>query len=382
MRTLTAVLLALACLSARRKPPIRSAARSKRGFRRRAPARATGGFIEVCGQDAALCKSVAAGYPPPTPVWSATSCRPKSGSSIAPSQRTDFSRYLVALIAESTEPAQFSELRAFVRARRGGAALDPKAPDRLRCRRPIRHPRLRGCRRRDRIGRHHQAPSGRPAKDTVLASTNIAYLAKDRVLSLYTYADVTDPAERRPRDAARARLAEVSAEREATHACRFETHTSEAADAAAIAEIYNHYIEHTVVTFEETLVSAADFVARIEVVHATGFPWLVAEEAGRVLGYAYATKWKERSAYRFSAEVTVYLAPTATGRGLGTRLYTELFPMLDARGLHALMGGITLPNEASVALHEKFGMRKVAHFEEVGFKFGRWLAVGYWQRTA
>lgn len=155
-----------------------------------------------------------------------------------------------------------------------------------------------------------------------------------------------------------------------------------AADAASIAEIYNHYVEHTVVTFEETLVSAADFAARIASVHVSGFPWLVAEEAGRVLGYAYATKWKERSAYRFSAEVTVYLAPTATGRGIGKLLYGALFPLLDARGLHALMGGITLPNEASVALHEKFGMRKVAHFDEVGFKFGRWLDVGYWQRTA
>jgi phosphinothricin acetyltransferase len=153
-------------------------------------------------------------------------------------------------------------------------------------------------------------------------------------------------------------------------------------DAGVVAEIYNHYVEHTVVTFEEVRVSAADIGSRIESVHASGFPWLVAEEAGRVKGYAYATKWKERSAYRFSAEVTVYLAADATGRGLGTQLYADLFPQLAARGLHALMGGITLPNEASVALHEKFGMRKVAQFDEVGFKFGRWLPVGYWQRTA
>jgi len=152
-------------------------------------------------------------------------------------------------------------------------------------------------------------------------------------------------------------------------------------DAAAIAAIYNHYVAETVVTFEEVPVAAAEIAGRIESVQAAGFPWLVAEEAGRVVGYAYATKWRERSAYRFSAEVTVYLAPTDTGRGLGSQLYAELFPMLEACGLHALMGGITLPNEASVALHEKFGMRKVAHFDEVGFKFDRWLAVGYWQRT-
>lgn len=154
-----------------------------------------------------------------------------------------------------------------------------------------------------------------------------------------------------------------------------------AADAAAIAAIYNHYVAETVVTFEEVPVSASEFAGRIESVAAAGFPWLVAEQAGRIAGYAYATKWRDRSAYRFSAEVTVYLAPTDTGRGLGSQLYAELFPMLEARGLHAIMGGITLPNDASVALHEKFGMRKVAHFDEVGFKFDRWLAVGYWQRT-
>ena len=152
-----------------------------------------------------------------------------------------------------------------------------------------------------------------------------------------------------------------------------------AADAAALADIYNHYITKTVVTFEEVPVSAAEMAGRIDGVQSAAFPWLVAEEVGRVVGYAYATKWKDRSAYRFSAEATVYLAPTDTGRGLGSQLYAELFPRLEARGLHAIMGGITLPNEPSVALHEKFGMRKVAHFDEVGFKFDRWLAVGYWQ---
>jgi len=154
-----------------------------------------------------------------------------------------------------------------------------------------------------------------------------------------------------------------------------------AADASGVAAIYNHYIEQTVVTFEETPVGAAEIAGRIESVRSLSLPWLVAEEAGRIVGYAYATKWKDRSAYRFSAESTVYLAHTDTGRGLGSSLYAQLFPMLAARGVHAVMGGITLPNEASVALHEKFGMRKVAHFEAVGFKFDQWLDVGYWQRT-
>lgn len=153
------------------------------------------------------------------------------------------------------------------------------------------------------------------------------------------------------------------------------------ADAAGVADIYNHYVEHTVVTFEEVPVPAAEFAQRIDDVLSAAFPFLVAEEAGRLVGYAYATAWKQRSAYRFSTEVTVYLAPTELGRGIGTDLYAALFPLLEARGVHAAMGGIALPNEASVALHEKFGMRKVAHFAEVGFKFGRWIDVGYWQRN-
>lgn len=151
------------------------------------------------------------------------------------------------------------------------------------------------------------------------------------------------------------------------------------ADVACIAAIYNHYVTQTVVTFEEEVVPAAEIARRIENVRSVSLPWLVAEQAGRVVGYAYAAKWQSRSAYRFSAEVTVYLGPEDTGRGIGSNLYAELFPILQARGIHAVIGGIALPNEASVALHEKFGMRKVAHYHEVGFKFGRWIDVGYWQ---
>ena len=155
----------------------------------------------------------------------------------------------------------------------------------------------------------------------------------------------------------------------------------EPGDASAIAAIYNHYIAETVITFEELPVPAAEIARRIEDVRAAALPWLVAEQAGRILGYAYATKWRDRSAYRFSAEVTVYLDPSDVGRGIGSKLYAELFPRLRARGVHAALGGIALPNEASIALHEKFGMRKVAHLEEVGFKFDRWIDVGYWQCT-
>jgi phosphinothricin acetyltransferase len=154
-----------------------------------------------------------------------------------------------------------------------------------------------------------------------------------------------------------------------------------ASDAASVAVIYNHYIETTVITFEEEPVSAAEISRRIDQVRSASLPWLVAEERGRVVGYAYARPWHERSAYRFSAEIAVYLDAERTGRGIGSQLYAELFPILQARGIHAVMGGIALPNEASVALHEKFGLREVARFHEVGFKFDRWIDVGYWQRT-
>jgi len=157
--------------------------------------------------------------------------------------------------------------------------------------------------------------------------------------------------------------------------------TAEARDAAAIAEIYNHYVTTSIITFEEEPVSAEDMTRRIGEVAAASLPWLLAEESGRTTGYAYATPWRSRSAYRFSAEVTVYTAPGNGGRGIGSRLYSQLLPVLEARNVHAVMGGIALPNEASVALHEKFGFRKVAHFAEVGFKFDRWIDVGYWQRT-
>ena len=153
------------------------------------------------------------------------------------------------------------------------------------------------------------------------------------------------------------------------------------ADALRIAEIYNHYVLHTIVTFEEEPVAAEEMAARMETVRAASLPWIVSESAGRILGYAYATKWKERIGYRHATEVTVYLDQEAGGRGLGSALYGKLFPMLQERNVHVALGGIALPNPASIALHEKFGMKKVAHLEEVGLKFGTWIDVGYWQKS-
>ena len=152
-------------------------------------------------------------------------------------------------------------------------------------------------------------------------------------------------------------------------------------DAAPIAEIYNHYVLNTTITFEEQPVTAPQMAERMAEVQAAGLPWLVAEREGQVLGYAYACKWKARSAYRHSVECSVYLDRQAVGGGVGSSLYEALFAELKSRGLHVVIGGIALPNEGSIALHEKFGLRKVAQFEEVGFKFGRGVDVGYWQKT-
>lgn len=152
-------------------------------------------------------------------------------------------------------------------------------------------------------------------------------------------------------------------------------------DARAIAAIYNPYILGTSISFEEEPVADAAMAQRIADVQAGGLPWLIAAQDGKVLGYAYATKWRVRHAYRFSVESSVYLAPEAARQGVGTALYTALLAQLNERGIHLVIGGIALPNDASVALHEKMGYEKVAHFREVGFKFGRWIDVGYWQKT-
>ncbi|MEM8930468.1 MAG: arsinothricin resistance N-acetyltransferase ArsN1 family B [Acidobacteriota bacterium] len=153
------------------------------------------------------------------------------------------------------------------------------------------------------------------------------------------------------------------------------------ADGDALARLYNHYVRETVVTFEEEPVSAAMLVERVRRIQALPLPWLVAEAAGELLGYAYASPWRVRRAYRFAVEVTVYAAPDQGGRGIGSRLYACLLEDLQGLGIHTALGGIALPNPASVALHEKFGFVQVAHLREVGYKHGRWIDVGYWQRT-
>ena len=149
-------------------------------------------------------------------------------------------------------------------------------------------------------------------------------------------------------------------------------------DAAEICAIYNHYVAHTVVTFEEEPVGVAAMAQRMQAIQPQ-LPWLVWTEGPQVLGFSYAGKWKERSAYCHSVESTIYLRPGALGRRIGSRLYEALLGELRARPIHTVIGGIALPNPASVALHERFGFIYVGRFRDVGRKLERWVDVGYWQ---
>ena len=152
-----------------------------------------------------------------------------------------------------------------------------------------------------------------------------------------------------------------------------------AGDAAQIARIYNYYIANTVVTFETEDVDAAEIAQRIEATIDIPLPWLVAVDGDTVLGYAYASKWKGRCAYRFAVEATIYLDAVQTGKGIGGPLYEQLLDEIRSHSMRSVIGGISLPNEASVRLHERLGFKKVGHFERVGYKQDRWVDVGYWQ---
>jgi phosphinothricin acetyltransferase len=151
-------------------------------------------------------------------------------------------------------------------------------------------------------------------------------------------------------------------------------------DSRALGEIYNYYIERTVISFEERTLEPHDMEERMRTISAA-YPWLVWEEDGEVLGYAYVNTFKERFAYRFSVEDTIYLKHGCEGRGVGKKLLAALLDEVKKMDIHAIVACVTIPNERSVGLHEKFGFTKVAHFREVGFKCNQWLDVGYWELT-
>jgi phosphinothricin acetyltransferase len=150
-------------------------------------------------------------------------------------------------------------------------------------------------------------------------------------------------------------------------------------DAPAIAGIYRPIVEDTTISFEAIAPTDAEMRHRVTET-LTVYPWLVLEDAGGVLAYAYGSRHRARAAYRWSVETSVYVDERHRGRGLGRRLYTTLLELLAAQGFANAYAGIALPNPASVALHERIGFRRIGVFPRVGYKFGEWWDVGWWHR--
>ena len=151
-------------------------------------------------------------------------------------------------------------------------------------------------------------------------------------------------------------------------------------DAAALAAIYRFYVEDSRVSFEEVAPDAAEMARRLNGDPPGYHPWLVAEEDGRLLGYAASSAFRTRRAYRWTVETGIYLASDASGRGIGRALLSDLLELLERQGYVAAIGAIALPNPASVALHEKLGFSYAGTYRGVGFKFGEWMDVGLWQK--
>lgn len=150
-------------------------------------------------------------------------------------------------------------------------------------------------------------------------------------------------------------------------------------DAPALLAIYRPFVTDSTVSFETEPPTVEEFAARIAKVRA-GWQWLVAEEAGRCIGYAYGSLHRERRAYRWSTEVSAYVHPAHARRGIGRALYAQLLPELAARGYCSAFAGIALPNAGSVGLHEALGFEPIGVFRAVGRKFGRWHDVAWYQR--
>jgi phosphinothricin acetyltransferase len=154
-----------------------------------------------------------------------------------------------------------------------------------------------------------------------------------------------------------------------------------AEDAAAIAALYNHYVRETPITFDVEPVSLEERRAWLAGFAATGrYRLLVAERAGELVGYAGTLRFRPKAAYETSVEMTIYVRPQDTGRGVGARLYRVLFAALEGEDLHRAYAGITLPNPASIRLHERFGFRCAGTFREVGRKLGRYWDVAWYER--
>lgn len=151
-------------------------------------------------------------------------------------------------------------------------------------------------------------------------------------------------------------------------------------DAAACAAIYAPSVRDGVASLEERAPEPHEFTDRIRVIQRS-HPWLVAELDDAVAGYAYASHHRERASYRWATDVTVYISSAHHRRGLGRALYGALFDLLVRQGFYEACAGITLPNDASVGLHESLGFQPVGIYRDIAYKFGRWRSVGWWQKT-
>lgn len=149
-------------------------------------------------------------------------------------------------------------------------------------------------------------------------------------------------------------------------------------DAEQILEIYAPYVETTNISFETIVLSKEEMETRIKRILENN-PWIVFEEDKYILGYAYASKHRERAAYKWAVDTSIYIRQDHRGKGIGKALYTALISILKLQGYCNVYAGICLPNEASVGLHEYFGFKKIAHFNKVGYKFGQWHDVGWWE---
>lgn len=150
-------------------------------------------------------------------------------------------------------------------------------------------------------------------------------------------------------------------------------------DAKRIAEIYNYYIEQTIITFEYDCVSEDDIKNRILNIKSKGYPFIVYEENDEIIGYAYLNSWRERVAYNITLETSIYLDHNSIGKGIGKTLYKELINRSRLINIHSLIGVISLPNYASQKLHEHLGFKLVGNFKESGIKFNKLIDVEFWQ---
>jgi L-amino acid N-acyltransferase YncA len=155
---------------------------------------------------------------------------------------------------------------------------------------------------------------------------------------------------------------------------------AQADDAAEIAAVYRPFVEDSRISFEEEAPDADEMGRRMTGDRPGYYPWYVAEEDGRLLGYAASSAFRTRPAYRWTVETGIYLAQSAKGRGVGRALVSTLIEMLERQGYAAAIGAIALPNDASVALHEKLGFFHTGTYRQVGFKKGEWIDVGLWQK--